>query len=88
MTKEAITQLKLDLIDLGTRITTSDRLIMQLKDASLKLYYTEQLLELINSYRQLEDLLKFHVNDYIQYEKEDGNIIDFTIRRLQKELKK
>jgi hypothetical protein len=88
MSREEIEQLKYDLIDIGSRIIHSDHLIMQIKDSALREYYKKQLVYLIDMYRELESLLKTSINDFIKYENEHGNLIDFTLRKLQRDLKK
>jgi hypothetical protein len=88
MNKTDIEILKEDIIEMGYRIIQSDKLVMQLHDTNLKNHYQQQILYLIDSYHDLENLLKESVEDYVEFEKQHGNLIDFTIRKLQKDLKK
>lgn len=86
--KFLINELKTDLLQLGNIIRNSDKLIMTLEDPDLKDHYREQLLVVISQYYELEQLLKAMIDDYTEWEKENGLAVDFTIRKLQKELEK
>lgn len=85
MTKEQIQILKSDIQDLGQRIKSSDQLITSLTDPELKKLYYSQLLPLIDAYYDLDLLLKKSLRDYISGE---DKVIDFTLRRLRKEINK
>lgn len=88
MDKEEIEILKHDIVEIGYRIIQSDKLVMQLRDANLRKEYQRQIFDLIDIYHDLEDLLKASVEDYVDFEKKHGNLIDFTVRKLQRDLKK
>ena len=88
MNKNEIEILKHDIIEIGYRIIQSDKLVMQLRDKDLRTQYQQQIFDLIDIYHDLEDLLKMSVEDYVEFEKQHGNLIDFTVRKLQRDLKK
>lgn len=88
MTKEHIEELKRDLINLGQIIRESDKLIMSMTTPELQNHYRHELLVMIDQYYILETLLRENIEEYTNWERNNGLAVDFTIRKLQKQLAK
>lgn len=83
MDNSLIEQLKKDLLDLGWRIRVCDKLIVKITDLDLRDFYNKQLLDLIEDYYKLEEVLKKEINTHISNE---DNVIDFNMRKLKKSI--
>lgn len=85
--KEQLDEMIYDIHQLATRIKAIDRLIISLKDPQLQDAYRVQLLNLIEVYKELCDLLEANLRDYLAKERAESNSVNFTYSRILKSLR-
>lgn len=84
--KNIIEELIYDVKDLSNRIKLMDGLIMQIENVELRKDYTFQLVEVIQQYKQITELLIIELNKYVREENKSGGPINFVYRKILKEL--
>ena len=69
MDKKEIDELLFDLTDLGHRIKKVDQLVASLKSPALKAQYEQELVYMIEMYRQMGSIARDEVEKYCNWEK-------------------
>ena len=86
MDKKEIDELLFDLTDLGHRIKKVDQLVASLKSPALKAQYEQELVYMIEMYRQMGSIARDEVEKYCNWEKSSGGPISIGYRRVLKSL--